>query len=273
MTGDIPPAPPVSIRDRLRSFTPFRRKSQPDKLHPAPVPAEKRVVYAVGDIHGRYDLLIELEDRISRDLAERGSPPSLLVFLGDYVDRGPESREVLTHLAAGASPCDQHVFLRGNHEQVMIDLLGSADMLDAWAKFGGIETLVSYGLRPRLPLSPEGREHLRRELLRVLPPSHKSFLIATRYSHETDDFFFAHAGVNPAFDLEHQHPEELMWIREPFLSSRKNFGKRIVHGHTPVTLPDIRVNRINVDTKAFATGRLSTAVIAGDTCTFLSTVD
>ncbi len=202
MTGNNPPPPPVSIRDRLRSFTPFRRKSQPDKLHPAPVPPEKRVVYAVGDIHGRYDLLIELEDRISRDLAERGSPPSLLVFLGDYVDRGPESREVLTHLAAGASPCDQHVFLRGNHEQVMIDLLGSADMLDAWAKFGGIETLVSYGLRPRLPLSPEGREHLRRELLRVLPPSHKSFLIATRYSHETDDFFFAHAGVNPAFDLE-----------------------------------------------------------------------
>jgi serine/threonine protein phosphatase 1 len=237
----------------------------------APNSSAEEVIYAVGDVHGRLDLLRRLEALITADLAQRQAKHSTLVMLGDYIDRGADSRGVIEHLSTRKGLCSEEIFLRGNHEQVLLDFLDDAAVLGSWCHFGGLETLYAYGLKPSLPLTPESQEELRLALRRALPPPHLSFLQGTRLSFETATHFFAHAGVNPRASLARQTAADLLWIRDDFLASTRRLEKVIVHGHTPRETPEVLAHRINVDTGAYATGRLSCAVLTGGRCQFIST--
>ena len=229
------------------------------------------IVYAIGDIHGRLDLLLQIETQIRDDLASRAPARSILVTLGDYVDRGAQSRQVIEHLATRPSFCSLDVHLRGNHEEVLLEFLRDATVLDAWSRFGGLETLVSYGLRPSLPLTPEGLAGLRLAFAAALPPHHLDFLQKTRLCFETATHYFAHAGINPAASLAQQKSEDLLWIRDAFLASSRRFEKIIVHGHTPTEAPEVLPNRVNLDTGAYITGKLTCGVFDGRSCRILST--
>lgn len=240
---------------------PFSR--QPPERPQAKVEPGLRI-YAVGDIHGRLDLLEKLSGLIRADLANARPRSSLAVFLGDYMDRGPASRGVIEALMAEPPLCDRQVFLRGNHEAVLLDVLGDASVMAHWSQFGGLDTLRSYGVELALPIGPSDFERLRGQFAERLPDSHRTFLAATRLSYETADYFFVHAGVRPGIELSAQTEEDLLWIRKPFLNSPNPASKVVVHGHTPMASPELLAHRINVDTGAFMTGKL-TCVVLEDT--------
>lgn len=225
-------------------------------------------IYAIGDIHGRADCLVELLDAIADD--KKASPPALskIVFLGDYTDRGPQSREVIGLLAARANASD-FICLRGNHDQWFLEFLTHPDEAEGFLHWGGIQTLQSYGVETGsdFPSSVE----LSRELSRRVPPDHRRFLSGLKHWHEEGDFFFCHAGVRPGISLHHQDPHDLMWIRGEFHAHRGSFGKVIVHGHTPHDEVDFRPNRINIDTRAFDTGVLTALVIEGSQTRLIQT--
>ena len=237
---------------------PFARR--PPERPPAKVESGLRI-YAVGDIHGRLDLLEELFVLIRDDLATAKPPSSLVVFLGDYMDRGPASRGVIEALLSEPPLCDRQVFLRGNHEAVLMEVLGDASVMTHWSQFGGLDTLRSYGVELDLPIGPADFERLRLRFAEKLPDRHRTFLAATRLSYETSDYFFVHAGVRPGIALSAQKEEDLLWIRKPFLTSPNPASKVVVHGHTPVASPELLPHRINVDTGAFMTGKLTCAVL------------
>ena len=213
-------------------------------------------VYAVGDIHGRVDLLADVLAKIDRSDAQNPNSRAIEVFLGDYIDRGPDSFTVLEQLI-WRSRFRSIIFLRGNHEAIFLDFLRNPAGLTQWQRIGGRETLMSYGLRP--PLNPTFKQQteLAVALARNLPRSHRYFLETLQSSFVCGDFFFAHAGVRPGVSLPAQQEEDLLWIREAFLEYTGDFGKIVVHGHTPVREPELRPNRINIDTGAYATGRLT----------------
>jgi serine/threonine protein phosphatase 1 len=229
-------------------------------------------IYAVGDIHGRLDLLMELEDLIRADIAKHDRSQSLLVYLGDYIDRGESSFGVIEHLSRRPALCQTEVFLRGNHEQVLLDFLGGADVLENWSQFGGLETLSSYGVEASQIGDYNARDACREQFRAAMPHHHLAFLTATLPCFETAGHFFAHAGVNPEVPLHLQDNADLMWIRDEFLTADAHFEKRIIHGHTPAPQPEILPHRINVDTGAYHTGLLSCAVIEGEACRILSTI-
>ncbi|RBP07351.1 serine/threonine protein phosphatase 1 [Roseiarcus fermentans] len=226
----------------------------------ADVPEGMRI-YAVGDVHGRDDLLEEIATAIERDLA---SAPSevVTVLLGDYVDRGPESASVLERLASGRFPTPVQA-LRGNHEQMLLQFLNDPPELEIWRRNGGLETLHSYGVDVSTVMRGHGYEQARDALLAAIPSKHLEFLSSTQPSATYGGYFFCHAGVRPRIPLALQRAEDLMWIRDGFLQSRRLFEKVVVHGHTPVARPDFRVNRINIDTGAFATSVLTCLVLEG----------
>ena len=263
--GDRKPSWIKTLGERFRSVgKPQPEDRRVDSGEAAPT------VYCIGDIHGHLDLLVGLESLIKDDMARDPSQSALLVYLGDYVDRGPASSKVIAHLLSRDTLCHQEVFLRGNHEQVLLDALKSPAAMELLCSFGGLDTLVSYGLRPRLPLTPEALADMCALFEAALPPEHLAFFQRTRHSFETATHFFAHAGINPGISLGMQKPADLMWIREPFLKSTRRFEKIVVHGHTPVPQAEIRANRINLDTGAYATGRLSCGVIRGNSCRIIS---
>jgi serine/threonine protein phosphatase 1 len=212
-------------------------------------------VYAVGDVHGRADLLERVFVRV--DEIEKGLPParSVEVFLGDYVDRGPASRDVI-ELLVSRRRTRRVVCLKGNHEALLADFLRNPDVLANWQYVGGLETIASYGLDPFVRSAAE-REQLAARLADAMPPSHRNFIGRLPISFTCGDFFFVHAGVRPGVALEQQREHDLIWIREEFLASEQDLGKIIVHGHTPVPAPEFRSNRINIDTGAFMTGKLT----------------
>jgi len=219
-------------------------------------------IYAIGDIHGRADLLEALLRQIDADCTLYPSSRPIVVFLGDYIDRGPASRQVLD-LLLGCQRTKEAVFLRGNHDNFVRRFLSSPAVLDEWRLYGGLETLVSYGLKPSInPGVPEQRQ-LAKELEKSTPERHLEFLDSLNLSFSCGDFLFVHAGIRPGVSIRKQKEEDLLWIREEFLSCEQRFEKFVVHGHTPVRAPDIRSNRINIDTGAFATGRLTCIVIEG----------
>ncbi|MCK1521664.1 MULTISPECIES: metallophosphoesterase family protein [unclassified Bradyrhizobium] len=220
-------------------------------------------IYAIGDVHGRADLLQSLLTVIDADLARSNPGRAIQVFLGDYVDRGPDSRAVLD-LLIERSKSHETVCLKGNHEIFLLEVLKDPARLQEWRHYGGLLTLVSYGINPTMNPTPEEQIELIEGLRRALPPEHLSFLQQLRSSFACGDFFFVHAGVKPGVALERQKEEDLLWIREEFLESDRRFGKYVVHGHTPVSAPDIRPNRINIDTGAYATGNLTLLTIQGD---------
>jgi serine/threonine protein phosphatase 1 len=225
-------------------------------------------IYAIGDIHGRADLLVEKFARIDADLAHFPPERAIHVFLGDYVDRGPFSRDVLDLLIARGRRYPS-VYLKGNHESYLVEFLNKPSAFVDWRQYGGLETILSYGLAPSLSANARECAALASSLNRALPDTHHDFLARLELSFSYGDYFFVHAGVRPGIPLAKQHEEDLLWIREDFLLHEDAFEKRIVHGHTPVMEPDVRPHRINIDTGAYATGRMTCLVLEDDQMRFI----
>jgi serine/threonine protein phosphatase 1 len=220
---------------------------------PAP---EGVTIYAVGDIHGRLDLLNHVLPLIDQDKNLRKTKHAVEVYLGDYIDRGPDSAGVVSRLIARSH--DAHtIFLRGNHEQCLLDFLQGAECWDQWKDTGGLASLLSYGLVPALLSRDTPQEGIRRALAQRLPQEHARFYGETEPYLEAGPYLFVHAGLRPGIKLQHQAASDLMGIRREFLDYEGDFGCIVVHGHTPVPKVDLRPNRINIDTGAFATNHLT----------------
>jgi serine/threonine protein phosphatase 1 len=231
------------------------------------VPRDVRV-YAVGDIHGRADLLKAMFARIDLDTLERRVARPVEIYLGDYIDRGPASRDVLDQLITRSEQREM-VCLKGNHEIYPGEFVRNPETLHEWAQIGGMDTLLSYGMRP--PVNPGDAElrSLASEFFAAMPDTHRAFLSQLPPHQTCGDFYFVHAGVRPGVELRDQDEQDLLWIREEFLQSEDDYGKIIVHGHTPVLEPEFKPNRINIDTGAYATGRLTCLVIDDDKLSLL----
>jgi Calcineurin-like phosphoesterase len=227
-------------------------------------------IYAVGDVHGRADLLQRLLAAIDHDLIRYPVRRSIEVFLGDYMDRGPASREVLDILLKRGRT-RQTVFLKGNHERYVTEFLHDPSILTDWRAFGGFETLMSYGVVPILSPDRDQQSELATKFAQALPQAHLQWLNRLRRSFICGDYFFVHAGVRPGIPLLKQHENDLLLIRDEFLLWEHDFSKVIVHGHTPVSEPDIRSNRINIDTGAYVTGQLTCLVLEREEMHFLRT--
>lgn len=244
-------------------------RGEQEQREPPRLPDGVRV-YAVGDIHGHIDLLDTLHSLIEADMARSPAASAEIIYVGDYVDRGPDSRAVLEKLI-GPAPADlPRTLLRGNHEAMFLHFLADPATGAHWRKFGGIETLLSYQVDTARTYANGGFEAVAEEFAAQLPAEHLALLEGMAPSKTVGDYFFCHAGVRPGVRLEDQHERDLLWIREAFLNSTKDFGKVVVHGHTPVREPEVRHNRINVDTGAYRSGRLSCAVLEGTEQRFLT---
>ena len=239
---------------------PFRARAGTAAGRTTSVP-EGRRVYAIGDIHGRADLLGRMAALIEDELRSISAQEVLTVCLGDYIDRGPGSAKVIERLAHADFPTAL-VTLMGNHEDLFLKFLRGSLSLEAFFDNGGDATLQSYGLAPDAVASMNDR-NLREALRAAIPLHHRAFLAALPTSWSVGDYFFCHAGARPGVSLDQQSAQDLMWIREDFLRSTFDFGKLVVHGHTPVKTPLIRANGIGIDTKAFASGVLTAIVLEG----------
>lgn len=258
----------------------FRKLPEPVPEAAAPTPVGPlasvgdRLVYAVGDIHGRLDLLNGLLAQIGADAIEaRPARQPLLIFLGDYVDRGPHSRGVIDRIIDLKAEAGFEVkTLMGNHEDQMLSFLEDARHGPAWAEFGGGDTLASYGVAAPSPRAKiKDWEVAREALSAAIPTTHMTFLLSLGMSVALDDYFFAHAGVKPSIPLDDQLRRDLLWVREEFLSAPGPFGKVVVHGHTPTVKPYDGAYRIGIDTGAYATGVLTAVRLYQDTRTMLCT--
>ena len=236
-------------------------------MEDVPIPNGNTRVYAIGDIHGRLDLLERAIAAIRRDVEAQG-PGALTITLGDYIDRGPASRGVLDRLAANPF-LTSYVALKGNHEALLEAFLTDPKVGEHWRRLGGLETLHSYGVPVGDLLAGKNYEEAAGRLQFALPAEHMKFLRSLKTSLHHGKYFFCHAGVRPGIPLEYQNDDDLLWIRDGFLSSKMDFGKIIVHGHTPTVEPEVLPNRINIDTGAFATGQLTCVVLDEDGHRFL----
>jgi len=247
----------------------FSRAPRPPATFP-----EGRVGFAIGDIHGRVDLLskllVDLEARAAADTRDGRAP--IVIFLGDYVDRGPDSREVIDMMLAGRPLGYERRFLRGNHEQAMMAFAAAPLENRAWLLQGGAETLLSYGVTPPSPINATREDWLKAaaELNAALPADHRAFLDGLERYVELGGYAFVHAGVDAGRALEHQTDDDLYWSRERFLNSKRRFSHRIVHGHTPSAEPYADDRRVGVDTGAYASGTLTAARFEGDKVSFIS---
>ena len=232
----------------------------------ASVPPGERV-YAIGDIHGRLDLLDRLLDMIAAYETAHPCAGTRLIFLGDYIDRGADSRGVIERLARGIPGGLTAHFLRGNHEAVMLRCLEGPAMFANWAANGGLATLKSYGVNVVLGADAQT---LLSQLREALPETHRAFLRGLKTTMEVGDYFFVHAGVRPGVPLASQAEEDCLFIRGKFLNHRGSFGKIVVHGHTPVSEPEILANRIGIDTGSFFSGRLTALRLEGTDRAFLT---
>ena len=240
---------------------------------PPRVPDDCRV-YAVGDIHGRVDLLAALHDRIRDDAATATAGRKVLVYLGDYVDRGPCSFDVVDMLVEAPLEGFEIVHLKGNHEDFLLRFLDEENLeeVNLWFINGGDATLHSYKVPLlTLPFGLAGLETARRAFAAALPPSHRTFFQNLKMYHVEGDYLFVHAGIRPGVPLDEQDEADLLWIREGFLDSDADFGHMVVHGHTPGVETDVRPNRIGIDTGAVFTDRLTCLVAEGDSTRFLHT--
>lgn len=225
-------------------------------------------IYAVGDVHGRADCLHTMLDLVERDRLNDPPADFQIIMLGDYTDRGPDSAGVL-ELLSGLSQEDHCICLKGNHDQWLEEFLFDPENGDPFLYWGGTETLASYGIEFDTPR--QSNAVLSRQLRKKMPKQHRRFLERLAVSHSEGDYFFCHAGVRPGIALEEQDPHDLMWIRDEFLLHTGDFGKVIIHGHTPGPDADIRRNRINLDSRAYETGRLSCLVLEASSHRILQT--
>jgi serine/threonine protein phosphatase 1 len=219
-------------------------------------------------VHGRDDLLEQVLVKIDLDSRRHSDRRCITILLGDYIDRGPNSRRVIDLLIAWKA-VRETVCLMGNHEEMMLRFFADPSLWDSWAPLGGAQTVMSYGLRPSLRLNPDEATKLANDLAELVPDSHVEFLGTLPLTYSCGDVVFVHAGLKPGTALAAQKAEDLLWIRDEFLNFKGPHEKRVVHGHTPVELPEILPNRINIDTGAYATGRLSCVVLQDQTVTVL----
>jgi serine/threonine protein phosphatase 1 len=236
------------------------------------IPSGHRV-YAIGDIHGRADLLAQLHRQIREDAANAsGNIKKTVVYLGDYVDRGLESMGVIDLLLTAPTDEFARIYLKGNHEDTLLRFLKDPSIGSDWFAIGGDATVLSYGIRIPTGLTSEQYfEYTWKEFRARIPKDHLEFLLSLQLMHQTGDYVFVHAGIKPGVPLELQHPEDLMWIRREFLDSKEKHEKVVVHGHMFMTQPEIQAHRIGIDTGAFATNVLTCIVLEGVTQRFLST--
>ena len=214
-------------------------------------------VYAIGDIHGRLDLLLLLEALIAEDLEQFPVERPGICYLGDYIDRGPDSRGVIDHLARPPEDGIERICLLGNHEDRFLGFLADPMLGEAWFGYGAAAAMASYGVdAPERP-SFSQLERLQKTLALALPEPHRHFLENLALSLSWQGYLFVHAGIRPGRPPEDQDPHDLIWIRDPFLSSTENFGLRIVHGHAISAEPEVKPNRIGIDTGAYRSGRLT----------------
>lgn len=228
-------------------------------------------VYAIGDIHGCVDRLLALQAAIAADLESRPATDHRLVYCGDYVDRGPQSAAVLGLLAGQAGSDSRIVCLYGNHEEELEGFCADpARWGKHWLRCGGDTTLHSYGIDVT-EYGPDelALDRLSADFAAAFPAEHRAFVAACPRLVRFGDFVFVHAGIRPGVGIDHQDPHDLTWIREPFLSDPREHGVVVVHGHTPVDAPDVRANRINIDTGAVYGGALSCVVIEASAIRFL----
>ncbi len=240
-------------------FAKFRKSAEPVV---APQVPDGERIYCVGDIHGCADLLLQLHEKILSDAAGyRGK--KTIVYLGDYIDRGDRSRQVIEILLSQPLPDFEVVSLRGNHEQAMLDFMAYPEATAGWLSFGGRETLSSYGIQlayiPILRELPGLAERLDREL----PEPHRAFLQGCTESWRCGSYYFVHAGIRPGIALDRQTLEDQLWIRDEFLDSNADHGVIVVHGHSISQQPQLLSNRIGIDTGAFASGVLTCLVLEG----------
>ena len=215
-------------------------------------------LYAVGDIHGRADLLDRLHGAILADAAARPAAERWIVYLGDYIDRGEDSAGVIDRLVERPLAGFRAVHLCGNHEDFLLRFLMDESVAPHWLFNGGDATLASYGLAVDRDWT-----RLQRNLRRALPRRHLAFLEGLALSHAAGDYLFVHAGIRPGLPLDRQRREDLLWIRGEFLDSTAPHGRIVVHGHSIAHEVEFRANRIGIDTGAYMTGRLTCLALAG----------
>lgn len=249
------------LKSLLSSFLPSRQSASERRI-----PKDSRV-YAFGDVHGRADLLNILLDAVTAETMskQRSWSQTHVIGLGDYVDRGQQSRQVIELLVSLSTSTEiQLTALRGNHEEAMLAALNDPAAIAPWLDFGGAATLSSYGIAPVAGVpTPQRLERISAQLQVALPTAHIDFLKATADSLHLGDYFFVHAGIRPRLGLDRQDRNDLLWIRHEFLASRRFHGAMIVHGHHIVDTPEIRHNRIGLDTGAYCTGVLTCLVLEG----------
>ena len=237
-----------------------------------PVP-EGRRVYAVGDIHGRADLLARLHKKIAADALDIPGFQNIVVYLGDYVDRGPDSSGVLDMLINRPLEGFEAHHLKGNHEDMMIQFLETGANSEMWIMMNGArDTMESYGIGySDFARHESDMKGLARDFANAVPESHRAFLDALKMHHCEGDVLFVHAGIAPGVPVENQSPHDLMWIRGEFTESNTDHGLFVVHGHSNRPAPEIRSNRLGIDTGAWFSGTLTAAVLEGGDIRFLQT--
>lgn len=234
------------------------------------------LVYAIGDVHGCLDELDALHEEILADSRTSGCARKVAVYLGDYIDRGPCSRQVIDRLIEQPLDGFEVYHLAGNHEALMLDFLTDPEIGPGWMFNGGNTTLESYGLNGNFDfesMTIDSLTDLQARLRKALPDDHHAFFAHLSMCHEEGDYFFVHAGIRPGVPLQNQSDEDMLWIRDEFLDSRQSHGKVIVHGHTISWEPQFMGNRIGVDTGAFVSGTLSALVLEGHEQDILSVGD
>lgn len=243
------------------------------KRRPSPaVPPDSRI-YAVGDIHGRADLLEKMHKLIGEDAAKAPETRKCIIYLGDYIDRGLRSKDVIDILLQGPpfKGCET-IHLKGNHEAAWLGFLDEPATGHAWRQFGGAATIASYGVQAGagVPKDHELQE-VRDQLFARMPPAHLAFLEMLETVWVEADYLFVHAGIRPGVPIEKQEERDLLWIREDFTESSADHGKIIVHGHSLSWEPETFENRIGIDTGAYATGVLTCLTLWGHDRAFLQT--
>ncbi|MCX7162053.1 MAG: metallophosphoesterase [Betaproteobacteria bacterium] len=232
------------------------------------------VIYAIGDIHGRGDLLAAISDQIAADAERRPARRRLALYLGDYISRGLDSRQVVDRVLQWLPQGFERVTLKGNHEDLLLRFLaGDLDAGRHWFDYDGLDTLAHYGVTgvDRLARDDAGVARLRDRLASALPPSHLDFFKSLPVSYRAGDYFFVHGGVRPGVPLTQQSDHDCMWIRDAFLDSEDDHGAVVVHGHSISAQPVVRRNRIGIDTGAYHSGVLTCLVLEGESRSFLQT--
>jgi serine/threonine protein phosphatase 1 len=243
----------------------FRDELMTDFLpSPATLPAGQRI-YAIGDIHGCIDRLVAMHEAIAEDMADRPCDDTTLIHLGDYIDRGTDSAQVVDWLVSGPPvPADRVINLMGNHEEMMLHAIGGHDteIASHWLNNGGTDSLLSWNIGRSVPPA---------DWAGLIPAHHQEFLRNLAITHLVRPFLFVHAGIQPGVPLDRQARHDLLWIREPFLSSKADHGAVVVHGHTPRREPIVQHNRIAIDTGAVLGGSLTCVVLEADQLRFIQT--